>query len=335
MSRTVLPMIDASIVEDFERDGVVCLRGVLPKDGVARLAGAIDRTVSNIRKSLTGYDITEIADAVWRSNAATVESHGAVQYDLNALGSYVRATGAPLLADRVQHDGSAPGHFFIDTSVWTRDEDFRSVALGEILPAVAGQLMRSTKINYFDDQVFVKQPFTRERTAFHQDMTYFNLTGEQICVMWIPVDRATRESGTMLYVRGSHAWGREFQPNLFVSPLAFPGAGGEQLPNIEGNFDQYDIVAFDVEPGDVIVHNVLTVHGSGGNLSPNPRRAASLRYCGDDVRYFARPGTPVQPHHRHNLRDGDVLDCSQFPVVWRSPSPARRTARAELRAGVR
>lgn len=49
------------------------------------------------------------------------------------------------------------------------------------------------------------------------------------------------------------------------------------------------------------------------------RSAASFRYAGADVRYLFHSTAPPQPHHHHDLSDGDPLDCNQFPVVWRRP----------------
>ena len=46
------------------------------------------------------------------------------------------------------------------------------------------------------------------------------------------------------------------------------------------------------------------------------RRAASLRYCGDDIRFETRPWAPKQLHHTHRLNDGDPLSGPDFPVVW-------------------
>jgi hypothetical protein len=58
------------------------------------------------------------------------------------------------------------------------------------------------------------------------------------------------------------------------------------LPDIEANEADYDLVYFDAEPGDVIIHHPRTVHGSRGNVSAGQRRlAASIRYCGEDVRW--------------------------------------------------
>jgi ectoine hydroxylase-related dioxygenase (phytanoyl-CoA dioxygenase family) len=96
-----------------------------------------------------------------------------------------------------------------------------------------------------------------------------------------------------------------------------PGSEGEMLPDIEGNPDAFDIVQFDVEPGDVLVHHYRTIHGAGGNLSRyQVRRAASLRYCGDDIRFKTRPWAPRQLHHTNRLQDGDILSEPDFPIVW-------------------
>jgi ectoine hydroxylase-related dioxygenase (phytanoyl-CoA dioxygenase family) len=112
--------------------------------------------------------------------------------------------------------------------------------------------------------------------------------------MWIPVDPVSFNSGTIRYVRGSHRWAF-FKPNVFVSQMAFPGADGEPLPDIDGHEDHYDIVSYELEPGDMLLHRHLTVRGSAGNATlRQTRRAASLRYCGDDIRFKFRHYAPAQ-----------------------------------------
>jgi hypothetical protein len=59
-------------------------------------------------------------------------------------------------------------------------------------------------------------------------------------------------------VRGSHRWGF-FKPNVFVSQMAFPGADGDTLPDIDGNEADYDIESYELEPGDMLGHHHLTV----------------------------------------------------------------------------
>ena len=177
--------------------------------------------------------------------------------------------------------------------------------------------MGPTRINFYGDQLFLKEPMSIRRTAFHQDATYFHLEGEQCCTMWIPLDKVDTENSTMGYVRRSHK-GPLYLPNTFVSQMPMPGSmGHEPVPDIEGNEDDYDVVYCNAEPGDVIIHHVRTLHGSTGNTSPTRRRrAVGLRYVGDDIRYFEREGAPPDSQKSLHLQNGDIMDSPEFPVVW-------------------
>ena len=92
------------------------------------------------------------------------------------------------------------------------------------------------------------------------------------------------------------------------------------MPDILGNRDLADlIIGFDVEPGDVVVHHYRTVHGAPANGSATRRRRAiSVRYCCDDIRYRIRPGVPQKAHHAE-VRDGDALGGDDCPEVWPRP----------------
>jgi ectoine hydroxylase-related dioxygenase (phytanoyl-CoA dioxygenase family) len=312
--------IQDSDIATFERDGVICLRNVLTDAEISDLTTAIDDALRTIGTTSTGYDVTTVADAIWRDGAAAIDASDARQYDLDALAAFVRSNDARPVRDSDERSG---GHFLLDTGVWMRSEAMRRVALSAVLPSVAGPLLSAEHVRFYDDQIFVKEPGTVERTAFHQDLGYFHVDGDQGCVMWIAVDGANRQTGTLGYVRGSHRWPATFKANLFTTQLAFPGTEGEQLPDIDNNEDMFDIAYFDVEPGDVIIHHFRTVHGSHGNASTSrTRRAASLRYVGEQVRFRTRPGIPAQPHRPLDWEDGVELCDPWFPLVWHRPRPA-------------
>ncbi len=113
-------------------------------------------------------------------------------------------------------------------------------------------------------------------------------------------------------------------PNLFVSQASLPGAEEQPLPDIEGHSEDYDLIHFDTEPGDVLVHHYRTLHGAGGNLSRyQVRRAASIRYTGDDVRFETRTAAPKLLHLKEQLQNGDRLNDADHPVVWRRSRNAR------------
>ena len=293
-------------VATYERDGVVRLRGILAPDLIARL----------------GQGINDALYGQW-------EADGIQTYDASATADQLDAAGVAVLSDArakaIPQDKR--GRFVSMIGANTINADIRTLAVDSPLPYIAARLFRTDKVNFYDDQTLMKEPGTREYTAFHTDEPYYHLSGDQVCGMWVSPDVVTEDSGAMRYVRGSHRWGTFFKANVFVSQTSIgdlmPEASDEedqvQLPDIEGNADQYDILIHPSEPGDVIVHHSNLIHGSGPNYRGDvKRRAVSFRYAGDDVRYRFHRSAPPQPHHHYELKDGDRIDSEQFPVVWRA-----------------
>ena len=123
-------------------------------------------------------------------------------------------------------------------------------------------------------------------------------------------------------VVGSHRWGKSFMPRKFIGvDYQREGEALDTMPDIDGCRDDYEIVTFDVAPGDAIAFHFLTVHGAPGNASASARRRAFVhRWVGDDVRFKVRPGevSPPFPEVHQRLSDGDPLDDPEFPLVWPS-----------------
>ena len=61
------------------------------------------------------------------------------------------------------------GRFIIRAGEYRDNDIIRDVMLHSPLPAIAGAVMRASKINVYDDQVLVKEAGSAARTAFHQD----------------------------------------------------------------------------------------------------------------------------------------------------------------------
>lgn len=302
-------------VAAYRRAGVVLLRGVLDLSAVNAVRRCIDDAVGTLGDSKSGYDLSELTKAFEDYDAATINARSDGQHNVAGIMEFMRQSGKPLLFD--QTSAEKRGSFLLDTGIAARLKDFQRFVRRGAGPEIAAALLGSETVRFFGDQVFVKEPGTRERTAFHQDATYFPIDGDQCCVLWIPADPVRLEHGAMIYLRGSHADGKLYKPNVFVSQTPLPGSQGLDIPAIEEDPESYDLVHFDVEPGDVLVHHFRTIHGTGGNVSRyQVRRAASIRYCGDDIRYCERPWAPKQLHHTHQLRDGDALSGPDFPVVW-------------------
>ena len=70
--------------------------------------------------------------------------------------------------------------------------------------------------------------------------------------------------------------------------------------------------------GDAVLFNFKTVHGSTGNNTSKSRRAFSMRFIGDDVKYIDRGGPTSPPFDGINLKTGDSMRDDWFPKVFSS-----------------
>jgi ectoine hydroxylase-related dioxygenase (phytanoyl-CoA dioxygenase family) len=213
-----------------------------------------------------------------------------------------------------------PGWFFEDFCNWQDNEAYRRFIDGSAAPAAAGALMGGETVRLYHDHLLVKEPNTRQRTPWHQDQPYYNISGSQNVSMWIPVDPVSRES-TLEFVAGSHL-GPWLMPRTFMDNQAkwFPEGTLADLPDIESNRAAYPIIGWALEPGDLVCFNMLTLHASGGVGGNTRRRAFSVRFIGDDVRHAPRRWrtSPDFPGLDAQLPEGAPMDHPLFPVLWRA-----------------
>jgi ectoine hydroxylase-related dioxygenase (phytanoyl-CoA dioxygenase family) len=213
-------------------------------------------------------------------------------------------------------DRTKLGFFFGDQDMWWRDETFRRFLFDSPAAQIAAQLMGSRAINFFFDQIIVKEPGTVQRTPWHQDLPYWAVKGSQICAIWLALDSVAAEN-SVEYVVGSHRWATEFSPRHFADNTPYEGTGLLPLPDIDAQRSEFDIRSWNMEGGDCLVFHALMVHGAPGNSSlMQRRRAVSTRWCGDDARYCVRPGEVAVPSKDPGLKDGDPLTCALFPRIW-------------------
>ena len=209
-----------------------------------------------------------------------------------------------------------PGRFFEDFCNWGAIGEFERVIRTSGIAADAGDLMGSDFVRLFHDHVLVKEAGTRQRTPWHQDQPYYNVDGSQTCSVWIPVDPVPRES-TLEFVAGSHL-GPWLMPRTFMDQQAkwFPEGSLQDLPDIEANRDEFEILAWELEPGDSVFFHMLTLHAAGG--ATRRRRAFSVRFLGDDATHAPRAWktSPEFPGLVDELPAGAPLEHPLFPLVW-------------------
>ena len=238
-------------------------------------------------------------------------------------GGVDRDIAAPGPLHTVQQDSDAPGFFLTDFCMSQRLPEFRTFIFESPAAAIAAHFMGASRVRFFYDAMWVKGTATPKRTRWHQDQPYYPVDGSQFCAIWIPLDPVDAQSSLKL-VRGSHRWGRWFEPELTRRGQdLYDGAASrfERMPDIEADRNAHDIVSWSMEPGDCIVFHALTVHGAPGNPSREHwRRAVSTFWMGDDAVFAERPGS-VRPSSK-------AMGCGRA-TPWNVPGfrgsgPSRR-----------
>lgn len=253
-------------IEGYDRDGVVCARGLFDAKWVDRMSDAVDRIVEH----------------------------------------------PTFYGKQVSMDGA---DFSGDLFVWKQDDDFRDFVYDSPAARIANMVLRSTRVCFFYDQLFVKPPGCHVATPWHHDVTFWPVRGEQLCSIWMSFDPVTAESNGLEFVRGSHRWPARYKAITPDHNAYMKASDLVDPPDIDAERSRYDLVSWDMQRGDVLIFNGLVVHGSTGNhTTDRTRRAFSSRWAGDDVRFD--PRHPTMPlFWPHGLESGDPLGGPLFPQI--------------------
>ena len=314
MTQPLLRAVTARERETYRRDGVVHLQGIYPKDWVQRLRTAMEDVFAQSAQRLIHADTLLSGNT---SEGASTEM-GATLKTLHEQ--------APEAQLAVEAGGEICGRNIVETDACGWHRGMREHHIHSPLVEIVAQLTESRKINLYSDQLFFKEAGSRVKTPWHQDKPYWLVDGGEMAVAWVPVDAVRVATGAMGYVRGSHSWGKLFKPSDFQTETGtFPEVAGISHDGLElldhAALQTADMIFFDADPGDVIIHDWRTLHCSTGNTSAeHSRRAASVRYALDGCHYFQRPSSPEPFRNTLQLPNGAPLEqAARFPVVWPRP----------------
>lgn len=151
--------------------------------------------------------------------------------------------------------------------LYTHHDYFKDLMFGGKVEQLAELLLNGPVIGK-NMQYFNKPPTIGKATPPHQDGYYFMLKPCEAVTMWLALDEVDEENGCVRYVRGSHR--RGMRPHGRTKTLGFSqGVTDYGTPE-----DVADEVAFPAQPGDLLVHNAMTIHRADGNNSPMRTRQA-------------------------------------------------------------
>jgi non-haem Fe2+, alpha-ketoglutarate-dependent halogenase len=121
--------------------------------------------------------------------------------------------------------------------------------------------------------LFVKEPRTADYVSWHQDLHYWGLDdSEGEVTAWLALSPATRESGCMKFMPGSH--------RAAVAHKEGDAAGNmlSRGQEVAVDVDEEAAVHVVLRPGEFSLHHGLLFHGSNPNRSDDRRIGMAIRY---------------------------------------------------------
>ena len=135
----------------------------------------------------------------------------------------------------------------------------------------------------WNSSFFTKEARSPGFVSWHQDATYWGLSEPDVVTAWVAFTESSPRNGNMRVVPGSHRAPvphvDTFHPDNLLSR-------GQEIAVEVDESRAADIV---LAPGEMSLHHVLMVHGSGADPSPARRIGFAIRYVPTRVRQTAGP----------------------------------------------
>lgn len=156
-----------------------------------------------------------------------------------------------------------------DNGWWINDE-VRSVVTDRNLGHMAADLLDEDEIRLWHDQVIYKPGTNGQETnagnvGWHQDYGYWRCSSTpNMVTVWIALQDTDLNNGGMMTILGSHKWGAVEGSDTFFE---------QDMSKLKAKFATRDWVEEPciLKAGQASFHHALTFHGSGPNLTNEPR----------------------------------------------------------------
>lgn len=195
----------------------------------------------------------------------------------------------------LDHDHKSAQGFHV--SLDNQDRGFKQAVMDKLLSVARARVDEVfERARIFVASYVVKEPGPRSIVPPHQDWTFVDERRFVSCTVWIPLAKTTVDNGALGVIQGSH--------RLFDHHRASPSP---QCPSPIGElmFQIFPYLAIkEMEPGQALIFNNRTLHGSPPNLSELPRIAAGIGIAHEEAELL----------HYYLLPDSDPAQIECFQV---------------------
>ena len=203
---------------------------------------------------------------------------------------------------------------------WWINKVMRLTVKSPVIGYIGAQLMKTKEVRIWHDQMLWKPGLgvtgksdLSNNIGWHQDYAHWQCANTtNFCTAWVALQDTDEFNGCMQLVTGSHHWGLRHDANTF---------GEKDLEVLEAKYcpenNEWNADPCVLKAGQASFHHALTYHGSGPNLSTQPRLSIAVHMMPKDCGFTQRG----QYHPNADLlgpyvKEGDLFEGPYFPCIW-------------------
>lgn len=211
---------------------------------------------------------------------------------------------------------------------------YRMASHPAVLDAVESVI--GPNILIWGSQWFPKLPGDNAYVSWHQDGTYWGLHPPNVTTAWIALSDSVPANGCMRVVPGTH-----HTPKLPQRETYAPDNMLSRGQEVAVEVNEARAVDLSLQPGEMSLHHVGIVHGSGPNHSDHARIGLAVRYVGPEVRQegpardIAMPVRGKDEHGNFELVEPPDRDFSPGESPVHAEALRRRASNILPRGGPR
>jgi phytanoyl-CoA hydroxylase len=208
--------------------------------------------------------------------------------------------------DQAIADGSM---FHQRVNLWRSNATVRRYLVESAIGRIVAQLSGIPKLRLWHDHSLCKGPWMAP-TTWHLDTPYWSFHDRRPLSIWIALEDATLANGCLHFLPGSHRLARFDNVGLDHGRM---GALFDVYPEMA----TIDPVAVPLKAGSATIHNGLTAHAAGGNMTRGWRKAMTCIYFPDEAVYSGQVNAGLSPEKSLTIQIGDrVADENFNPLVF-------------------
>ena len=286
-------MLSKEQVESYHENGFLRIPGVFGADEVTQLRDDLDWMIeawAEVEMGWSGPWRRELMDTETEAKSKLISMH-----DLHFYAeSWMRAVTKPAVAEAI-------------SQLLTSDDDG---------PEGAPVELHHTTMH-------VKPPETGHPFPMHQDWAFYKHADDRYIDALVHLDDTCHANGEIRFLKGSNKPGPLDHITSFVEESGEREECTPQLSQTE--YRLQDTEAVPAKAGDLVLFNIMTIHGSHINTTDGMRRMVRVGYKHPANRQFEgqsieRPGLMIKG--RRPRREGQALFSSDGPAGAQSSAEA-------------